>query len=47
MKEMLNWDLFTHLAAKGFSTSSTNEEKQNLSKKWQQFMTEKSIFISF
>jgi hypothetical protein len=47
MKEMLNWDLFTHPAAKGFSTSSTNEEKQNLSRKWQQFMTEKSIFISF
>ena len=47
MKDMLNWDLFTHPNAEAFAENSSYEEKVNLSKEWKDFMDKKDIFISF
>jgi len=32
MKDMLNWDLFTHPNAEAFASNSSNEEKLSSSK---------------
>jgi hypothetical protein len=47
MKDMLNWDLFTHPNAEAFAENSSYEENINLSKEWKDFMDKTDIFISF
>ena len=47
MKDMLNWDLFTHPNAEAFAENNSYEEKVNLSKEWKDFMDKKDMFISF
>jgi hypothetical protein len=38
MKEMLNWDLFSHPSAKEFARKTSNEEKTRLAQNWKHFM---------
>jgi hypothetical protein len=47
MKEMLNWDLFTHPKAEAFAKKTSNEEKIELALQWKHFMDSEEIFISF
>lgn len=47
MKEMLNWDLFTHPEAENFARTVPDKEKPVLSRQWQDYMAEKNVFISF
>ena len=47
MKEMLNWDLFTHPKAEVFAKKTSNEEKVRLALQWKQFMNFEELFISF
>jgi hypothetical protein len=47
IKKMLNWDLFTHPETSDFNISTTDEEKTKLSKDWQNYISEKDIWISF
>lgn len=47
MKEMLNWDLFTHPKADSFARNTSNKEKVRLATQWKDFMDTEDIFISF
>jgi hypothetical protein len=47
MKEMLNWDLFTHPKSKSFANNSSNTKKLSLSLEWKKIMDSKELFISF
>lgn len=47
MKEMLNWDLFSHPGARDFAKKTLNEEKVRLAQDWKNFMDRENIFISF
>jgi hypothetical protein len=47
MKEMLNWDLFTHPRANSFTRRASDKEKVNLALQWKNFMNSEEIFISF
>jgi hypothetical protein len=47
MKEMLNWDLFTHPKAEAFAKNSSNTEKLRLACEWKKIMDTEGLFISF
>ena len=47
MKEMLNWDIYTHPEEKYFGLSHTSEEKLRLSQEWKEFMDKSHSWISF
>jgi len=47
MKEMLNWDLYTHPEAREFSKRTSNEEKIKLAQDWKNFMEKENMYISF
>jgi hypothetical protein len=47
MKEMLNWDLFTHPKAEDFAKNSPDTEKLRLACEWKNFMDTEGLYISF
>ena len=47
MKEMLNWDIYTHPEAKSFGLTHSSEEKLILSQEWKKFMDKSNSWISF
>jgi hypothetical protein len=47
IKKMLNWDLFTNPKTHDFNIATSDEEKTKLSQDWQNYISNKSIWISF
>lgn len=47
MKQMLNWDIYTHPEADAFGSSHSPEEKVKLANEWKKYMEKKEIWISF
>jgi hypothetical protein len=47
MKNMLNWDLYTHPRAQEFAASTTLEEKIDLANKWKAYMEKNHLYLSF
>lgn len=47
MKEMLNWDIYTHLEAEQIGLNHSVEEINNMSQEWKIFMQETNSWISF
>lgn len=47
MKNMLNWDLYTHPRAKEFARKTPNQEKIRLADAWKRFMETENLFMSF
>jgi hypothetical protein len=47
MKNMMNWDLYTHPRAKEFARNTSNEEKIKLADAWKKFMETEKMYISF
>jgi hypothetical protein len=47
IKKMLNWDLFTNPETKDFNIATSDKKKAELSQKWQNYISDKEIWISF
>ena len=47
MKQMLNWDIYTHPQGTEFGLSHTPEEKIALANEWKAFMEKENVWISF
>jgi hypothetical protein len=47
MKNMLNWDLYTHPKAKIFAKQTPDSEKLKLAADWKAFMDQRNMYISF
>ena len=47
IKNMLNWDLYTHLEYEIFLLSTPNHEKVRLSQEWTAYMEKTNIWLSF
>lgn len=47
MKNMMNWDLYTHPRSLEFANSTSLEEKIALAQRWKDFMEQNKIYLSF
>jgi hypothetical protein len=47
MKEMLNWDLYTHPKQENLQKITPDPEKIRLAQAWKAFMDKENIYVSF
>ena len=47
MKQMLNWDIYTHPKADSFGLTHSCEDKIKLSEEWKDYMERNNTWISF
>lgn len=47
IKNMMNWDLYTHPRSEEFVATTTLAEKISLSKEWKNYMDKHQIYLSF
>jgi hypothetical protein len=47
MKNMMNWDLYTHPRSEVFAKITTIEEKIELAKQWKIYMEDHQVYLSF
>lgn len=47
MKNMMNWDLYTHPRSEEFANATTLDQKISLSMEWKSFMDKHHIYLSF